>query len=301
MILSFANKEFSPSFKDGRCPTLLTASNINVNFTQHPRILHNHDDRLELLFIRSGAGCYIVDDTHYDLAPGTMVVCNSGVLHDEVPQFNRELSMFSIAIANVFIQDLPENHLLPAGISPVLNLNDSFTLLDTIFEYIFESLAQESPTRQETSQYFTQALLTFVLHAFEERGESVTAAHQNDCLLLKEIKDYIDENYFDMLSLQSISNRFYISQSYLSHLFKRKLGYSPIQYILRRRIGEAQSLLVFSNRSITDIAAEVGFDSLSHFNVQFKKFVRLSPMSYRKKYILPEYEKQLEAEPPTES
>ncbi len=61
-----------------------------------------------------------------------------------------------------------------------------------------------------------------------------------------------------------------------------------MHYIVRRRIGEAQLLLVFTKKSITEIASEVGFDNLSHFNVQFKKYVGLSPLAYRKRNILPD-------------
>lgn len=289
MIQCFAKNSFTSSFKDGTVPRLLSASYITIGFSQHSRILHNHKDRLELLFIRTGSGSYIVDDECYEIKAGNIIICNAGVLHDEVPQYNKELSMLSIAIDNVHIEGLPENHLIPDNIKPVLQVEKHFVLLDAMFQSIFDSLAFEADEQQETNQYLTQAMLSLLINAFAQYGQPNPEPAKEDPLL-KEIKHYLDENYFEDLSLQKISEQFYISPSYLSHLFKKKLGYSPMHYIVRRRIGEAQSHLIMSNKSITEIASLVGFDNLSHFNVQFKKYVGLSPMSYRKKYTLPDPE-----------
>lgn len=63
----------------------------------------------------------------------------------------------------------------------------------------------------------------------------------------------------------------HISPYYLSHVFKQMSGYSPVQYLLRRRIGEAQTLLITTDLSITRIAEMVGYDTQSYFNLRFTK------------------------------
>lgn len=290
MIQCFAKDSFVSSFQKGTTPRLLSASYITVGFSQHPRILHKHTDKLELLFIRSGSGYYVVDNERYEIKPGNIIITNANVLHDEVPQYNRNLAMLSIAIDHVHIDGLPENHLIPSDIQPIIKTEKRFVLIDAIFQEIFDSLAFEDDQQQETNQYLTQALLSLIIHACRKEGRPSTAQEKQDPLL-RDILHYIDENYSEDLSLQSISGEFFISPSHLSHLFKKKLGYSPIQYIGRRRIGEAQSLLITTPRSITSIATAVGFENVSHFNVQFKKYVGLSPLAYRKKYTLPDSEK----------
>ena len=109
MILSFAKNTVSTSFEKGCIPRLLTASNITVGFSQHPRILHNHDDRMELLYIRTGSGSYIVGDECYDIRPGNIIVCNPGILHDELPEHNRHLSMLSLAVTDLKIKGFPKS------------------------------------------------------------------------------------------------------------------------------------------------------------------------------------------------
>jgi transcriptional regulator GlxA family with amidase domain len=70
----------------------------------------------------------------------------------------------------------------------------------------------------------------------------------------------------------------------MSHTFKETTGYSPIQYIMRRRIGEAQTLLITTNHSITMVANIVGYDNSSYFNKIFTKNVGMTPKRYRECY-----------------
>ena len=75
-------------------------------------------------------------------------------------------------------------------------------------------------------------------------------------------------------------------------------GYSPIQYLLRRRIGEAQTLLITTDYSITENAGMVGYDTQSYFNMQFTKHVGMPPKKFRQNYIVSEKEKNTRTRKP---
>ena len=83
------------------------------------------------------------------------------------------------------------------------------------------------------------------------------------------------------LTLEQLSKLFYISPYHLSHMFKSKTGYSLKQYILRRRIGEAQTLLTDTNQNIHSIATAIGFNDSLYFSRIFAKYIGLSPSQYR--------------------
>lgn len=102
----------------------------------------------------------------------------------------------------------------------------------------------------------------------------------------RRIKQFIDSHYMEPLTLQSMGEALHISPYYLSHIFKQMTGYSPVQYLLRRRIGEAQTLLITTDLPITRIAEMVGYDTQSYFNLQFTKNVGMPPQKYRKAYIV---------------
>ena len=98
---------------------------------------------------------------------------------------------------------------------------------------------------------------------------------------------YIDRHYAEDLSIEQLARQFYLSPYHLSHIFRQKTGYSLKQYVLRRRIGEAQMRLVNAQDSVQTISEAVGFADASYFSRIFSKYVGLTPTEYRKFRIGP--------------
>ena len=67
-------------------------------------------------------------------------------------------------------------------------------------------------------------------------------------------------------------------------MFKKETGLSPIRYMMQRRMGEAQSLLMETSIPIQDIEDLPGFNSSAHFSKMFKKYVSVTPNEYRKHF-----------------
>jgi AraC-like DNA-binding protein len=99
-----------------------------------------------------------------------------------------------------------------------------------------------------------------------------------------DIISYIHTYYQNNLTLNSIAKEFYMSPYYLSHQFKAVSGFNLNRYINRTRISNARSLLIESDATITDIAFQCGFKSISQFNRTFKKIVNLTPREYKNKH-----------------
>lgn len=84
------------------------------------------------------------------------------------------------------------------------------------------------------------------------------------------------------MKFASAAEALHVNAYYLSHTFKKIIGYSPMQYITRRRIGEAQNLLITTNRTVTDIALQCGYNNSNYFQVVFNNIVGMPPGKYRK-------------------
>jgi AraC-like DNA-binding protein len=69
-------------------------------------------------------------------------------------------------------------------------------------------------------------------------------------------------------------------------LFKRYLGCPPFQYINKLRLTEAADELTQTDKSVTDIALDLGFNDSNYFSRLFKKHLGLSPREYRNKYLM---------------
>ncbi len=101
-----------------------------------------------------------------------------------------------------------------------------------------------------------------------------------------EISSYIHNHYNEDISLDTLSEQFFISSSYLSREFKQITGFNLSSYIQLTRIKNAQYRLVSSNDKISAIAEECGFSSFSQFNRVFNKISGTSPREYRQSAVI---------------
>lgn len=98
---------------------------------------------------------------------------------------------------------------------------------------------------------------------------------------LRQVTDYIDANLDRNISLAEIAAVADVSPYYFAHLFKRSTGSAPHQYVLERRIEWAKRLMAETEWTIADICHCVGFQSQSHFTMQFRRHTRVTPNKYR--------------------
>src|ERR1041384_6930413 len=94
-------------------------------------------------------------------------------------------------------------------------------------------------------------------------------------------KQFIHEHQGDDLSLGQVAKAVNTSTFYFCKMFKKATGVNFTDYLSRVRIEKAKNLLLNPNLRISEIAYEVGFQSLTHFNRVFKKIVGQSPTEYR--------------------
>ncbi len=94
-------------------------------------------------------------------------------------------------------------------------------------------------------------------------------------------RNFIHEHSDEELSLTKVAKVVNISANYLSEKFRCVTGINFVEYVARTRIGKACDQLRNSDLRISEIAFEVGFQSLSQFNRVFKKLVGKSPTAFR--------------------
>ena len=289
MIQCFVKKEYEPPFGLTRPPRLFSVSRTDAEASAHPRVMHAHDDLVEIVLVRGGESRYFVGGMPYDARRGDLFIYNSRVVHDEPSGPDRPVASFSLALGGLSVPGLRENALIPDDASPVCPLTEAQTVrLERLYDVLYSELTAGMDDYEDYVELWAHevktplALLTlvqqFLAAAAQDgsRGENVFA---------QRIKDYIDRHFAEDFSLQCMADALHVSPYYLAHVCKDVTGYSPLQYVLRRRIGEAQTLLITTELPVTRIAAQVGYDNPSHFNAQFSKAVGMSPRTFRKEYV----------------
>ena len=136
-----------------------------------------------------------------------------------------------------------------------------------IFSCLFDMFIQAAQMRLSASPNFDPSC-----------GNSSLVNHEKFSSLL----NYIDKNYCEDLNLEMAADYVGFSKYHFLRMFKEYTGLTFHEYVLRRRIQVSQSLLT-TQKSITDIAFESGFNSINSFSRSFRQYTGMSPTEYREK------------------
>ena len=105
---------------------------------------------------------------------------------------------------------------------------------------------------------------------------------------IEQARSYIRDHSDDELSLAAVAQTVNMSATYFSAKFKEMTGLNFVDYVARTRVEKARNLLLNPNRRVSEVAFEVGFQSLSQFNRAFLRISGESPRAYRAKLPLAE-------------
>ncbi len=100
------------------------------------------------------------------------------------------------------------------------------------------------------------------------------------------VVQYIKQHLAENLSVDKLSALACMSKATFFRVFKREFGLTPIEYIIRERLGEAKRLLRQPLTNVADVCLRAGFNNLSHFQSLFKKYEGLTPGAYKKQIQL---------------
>jgi AraC-like DNA-binding protein/mannose-6-phosphate isomerase-like protein (cupin superfamily) len=250
---------------------------------KHAHALHQHGSVLELLYIYSGQGRYQVGSREYAVRTGDVVVCNAGILHGESLWLKNEIQTYCIALTGVSLPRLPDNQMLPVADRPVITTGRFQPVIHTLMPNIHDAFLLHEKVLAET---LARSVLLMTWQELQARAlQPQSPLRQRNETLTRAISVYLDGHYTESLRMDDLCTAFHLSRSYLSTLFKQETGLSPKQYLMLRRIGEAQSMLAETDRPIGEIEEALGFSGSVHFSSTFKKYIGISPREYRKYFM----------------
>ncbi|NLM04134.1 MAG: response regulator [Clostridiales bacterium] len=116
-------------------------------------------------------------------------------------------------------------------------------------------------------------------------GNSFDEAYDGRVKYVSEAIDYIKNNYFQNINIKDLAENLYISESYLSRLFKEHTGYTLVEYITNYRMNKATELLKDHTIKIYEVAELVGYNDARYFSVLFKKHMGVSPMEFKYNFV----------------
>jgi AraC-like DNA-binding protein/ligand-binding sensor protein len=135
------------------------------------------------------------------------------------------------------------------------------------------------PPQQYTA--LVKLLEIFASHISTLANEIVVQEDEAESPMIRRARAYIYANQADPIDLNKVATAMHVSTFYFCKMFKKATGLTFTDYLSRVRVEKAKTLLLNPHLRISEIAYDVGFQSLTHFNRMFRKIVGQSPTMYR--------------------
>ena len=241
---------------------------VNSHYYAMAEPLHNHD-YYELEYIYEGSGIQIINGVSYPVETGSIIILSPKDIHSYY-------SIKDMKLYNVCFHS-PDKLMNYFDISKptVLALDDFFKIEIEQLIYLLESeLNQKRNMYLETAWKILDLIIMTVSRSRSNKIYSDP--------VWGKIFTYISENIGNV-SLKDVSQAMRISESYFCRAFKKNFSVTFHQYVVNVRMQMAKNYLLYSRKSISEIAADVGYKSECCFFQDFKKSVGATPKEFRKK------------------
>ena len=255
----------------------------------------------ELLYIKAGEVDITVDGRSYRGIPGdifmfrpkqphSIAIAGDGSLRQPHIHFDlftlsdsRDVKVSFIPPERISADDMKyfRQDILDSFICPFpshIRLHNTSTFEKLLFDVINEHNSKSPYRHLMTKGLFIQLFSYLLREIYVMQNKQIAGSME----IIADVKNYLDTNVCENITLDDLAEYAHLSKYYISHVFKELFGVSPLSYHLTLKINKAKELIRFSNMSIGNISAKLGFDSISSFTRAFKKKEDVPPSFYRK-------------------
>ena len=242
----------------------------------------------EITYVISGKGTFFADDRPMALQAGDIHLIAKGVNHRIVPDKRSNLRFANIGF--VFNDKLPESFRPVKALfenTKCLHLKDPGQVRVLMTQLINELYAKPAFSHVMAECCIKQILIQLYRLAGEESPKAFVPKKSSTAKLSTyAIIRYVDDNFYDFPDVEHIAQALGYSQSYISHIFKEKMGTTLQDYICKKKIEASLDLLKYQKHTITQIAMMLNYASVQSFGKAFRKVMGCSPTEYQKKHGL---------------
>jgi len=255
-------------------------------------VYHWHEC-LEISFVKSGTGRYFIEDRVYDMSPGDIIIINNIEPH-YLEVDNNAMRQPVLVFDPAFIWGWEGSSLDKQYLEPFFERGSDFrNKLDPSNPYTaeirlnLEAILREYAQKDEAYQLMIKSrlllILTYLIRYFRDKAKKSNPMKnkRQNLVKIENAIDFISVNYKSELKLSTVAGIVHMSPQYFSTVFKKLTGSSFVEYVNRLRVNKAAEMLKDTDRKITGIAMECGFNNTATFNESFRKFTGKTPSQFR--------------------
>jgi len=263
----------------------LVEYNENDNW-KNPRANEHFHRIYEIYYLYKNELNYFIGDKTFQVKEGTVIIVPPNTIHSTRSINHNSRKRFLLYIPESYVSEFltEEPDLLKRlEIEPFVIPPAKRKHIEKIFLYLLNEFKSAEASTVMLKSLLGELLVT--LYRISTENESNTIKYETidkKSSQIISIANYINSNYNQNISLETLSKKFFLHPAYISRAFKKVLNINLVDYIKSVRIKEACVLLKNSESDISDIAINTGFESSSSFIRTFKSIVGITPLQYRK-------------------
>ena len=241
---------------------------------------HWHDE-LQITWISEGELEYCINGDKFKLGSDKLVLVQSHQLHSSHTTTS-DVKTLCINFTPKIFHPL----ILKKYIRPMLDSHAFAYSLLLLKPYQIIMLKKLQNWKKEPLGYFS--VMNFLSQVFEEIlkefEEDTETPDREETRLFHEMLGFVHANFAQPLSMKDIADSAILNKNRCTALFKKYTNMSPIKYLNEYRLYTAKNMILHTDKSISDISADVGYNQISHFIEQFRLSYGMSPLKYRNKF-----------------
>lgn len=258
---------------------------------------HIHD-KIEILYCTEGAYIAVLGGEEHSYKAGDFIIINSREIHETRATTKGINSCWVIQVDPELLYNSTQSifesrYLMPFTLSStkhprVVKYED---YKNSGLETVLNELISENQSKKYGFELISRAcvcrLFAWVLRFWNEQGlykQDERETSENLLQAVQKVLNYINEHYGENISAGDMAKMCNMSYSYFSRQFKRIMAVSFSEYLNSLRISESEKLLSSTNKSITEVAMEVGFSDTSYYIQKFKQMKGVSPGKFKTNY-----------------
>ncbi|AUC21752.1 AraC family transcriptional regulator [Polaribacter sejongensis] len=266
-----------------------TFSVSTVQFEKACTIDHSvQQNAYSIYWIQEGKGTYNIDFEQYTFEDNVLFFLSPGQV------FTVDSEQIKTAYKLTFVRDFYciQTHDQEVACNGILFNNIYETPFvkpcekDTAkLNFILESLIEEFQ-QDETAQYdmLQSYLKQFIISAVRVKKENHVIKEDTETRLFKDFSLLVEQNFRTMHSVTEYANRLGLSPKSISKHFQKLGAKTPSDFIKNRILLEAKRLLIYTDKTVKEIAFELGFNDPAYFTRFFTKAISKSPLQFKKDY-----------------
>lgn len=260
-----------------------------MHITPRADEMHSHHF-FELVYVLHGSALHQLGTQMYRVREGDYFIVDFGSFHryQENSAFEIINCLFAPEYVDRALTNCPSLSALLStqvrqfGVQPLDTLSADCIYHDESgrVRMLMESMLAEYTQRQRGYlEMIRCCLIETLVHMLRSRAETQRATDRHPAVAA--MAEYLYDHYTQPLSLAALSEHLGYTPQYLSSLFRKETGMSPNIYVQRLRIEKSCRLLTESSLRISEIAQEVGYCDLKHFETVFRRHMNITPRQYR--------------------